>query len=200
MFFVLLLILSVAIFYLAKLGEQRELTEDEVKIRVEKVYTGEIMNIVQKDDGYIVAFSKDKGIYEVFINKTNGKFSELKIVHENKTVGMDHTSNEQNNEQEKNVNTQQSEQTNNTKANNKQSSNSTASKEKQTSKQTRVLLTEKQVQQIALKQFPGEIDNIEYVNRSDGGYYLVEVENDEEEAEFQIHAVTGKILSVKFDD
>lgn len=65
---------------------------------------------------------------------------------------------------------------------------------------TQIYITAAKAQQIALKQLAGEVDDIEYVRTSDGGYYLIDIEAEEEDATFQIHAVTGKILSVSYDD
>ena len=53
---------------------------------------------------------------------------------------------------------------------------------------------------IASAQFTGEIEDIDFENTADGGYYLVEIDTAEEEVTVQIHAITGKILSVSFDE
>ncbi|MEK5040162.1 PepSY domain-containing protein [Sporosarcina sp. FSL K6-3457] len=67
---------------------------------------------------------------------------------------------------------------------------------------TTVLISEKQAIKIALGQLKGEVEDIEFVQTSDGGYYLVEIDDDDQddEATFQIHAISGKILSVTWDD
>ncbi|WP_432353914.1 PepSY domain-containing protein [Sporosarcina sp. A2] len=70
--------------------------------------------------------------------------------------------------------------------------------------QKTVMLTEQQAVQIALRQLNGEVDDVDFVNTSDGGYYLVEIEIDvddgPDEATYQIHAISGKIMSVTWDD
>ncbi|MBK3495517.1 hypothetical protein JFL43_11770 [Viridibacillus sp. YIM B01967] len=43
------------------------------------------------------------------------------------------------------------------------------------------------------------MEDISYYDTSDGGYYLVEIEGDEKEAIFQIHAISGKVLSITWD-
>jgi len=66
---------------------------------------------------------------------------------------------------------------------------------------TTVLISEKQAMKIALGQLKGEVEDIEFVRTNDGGYYLVEIDdNKDNEATFQIHAISGKILSVTWDD
>ena len=48
----------------------------------------------------------------------------------------------------------------------------------------------------------GEVDDVEFVQTSDGGHYLVEIEVDDDddddergdEAVYKIHAITGKVI------
>jgi len=68
-----------------------------------------------------------------------------------------------------------------------------------------VLITKERAIEIALEQLRGEVDHVSFEHTDDGGYYLVEIEQDNEdsddiEAVFQIHAITGEILSVDWDD
>jgi len=62
------------------------------------------------------------------------------------------------------------------------------------------IITEQQAIDIALQQLKGEVDSVDFEETSEGGYYLVEIETQHDEATFQIHAVSGKILSVSWDD
>lgn len=62
-----------------------------------------------------------------------------------------------------------------------------------------VVLTKEQARIIAQKQYMGEIEVITFRDTADGGYYLVEIDA-EENVTLQIHAVTGQILSVSFED
>ncbi|MDF2039087.1 PepSY domain-containing protein [Cytobacillus oceanisediminis] len=62
-------------------------------------------------------------------------------------------------------------------------------------------LTEEEAVQIALKNEPGEVDDISFEETDSGSYYLVEIEKDDgREAAVQIHAITGKVMSVTWDD
>lgn len=61
-------------------------------------------------------------------------------------------------------------------------------------------ISESQAIKIALQQLNGEVDSVDYEETADGGYYLVEVETKDDEAVFQIHAVSGKVMSVTWDD
>ena len=61
-------------------------------------------------------------------------------------------------------------------------------------------LTKEEVVKIARSQFAGSVDDIEFVATDDGGYYNVDLENQEDEATLQIHALTGEIITIKYDD
>lgn len=171
-------IISTIGILLEKLMDSPQLTENEAKVRVAKVYAGEITTVQSKDNGYSVTFEKNDILYQVFINKENGKFSDLAMIKEA--------------QYEKEDNELTAKQNSNTE--------SIRSEKKESTEQKQLLLTENEAKDIALKEFLGKVEDFDYVKGPDGGYYLIEIENDEEEVEIQIHAVTGKILSVKFDD
>ena len=62
-------------------------------------------------------------------------------------------------------------------------------------------LTEAEVYPIALKLIPGQLDGIELESVNGVSYYFVEIEaNNGKEAEIQIHAITGEVMSVTWDD
>ncbi|UQX52385.1 PepSY domain-containing protein [Cytobacillus pseudoceanisediminis] len=62
-------------------------------------------------------------------------------------------------------------------------------------------LTEEEAVQIALKNEPGEVDDISFGETDKGPSYLVEIEKDDgREAAVEIHAITGEVLSVTWDD
>ena len=61
-------------------------------------------------------------------------------------------------------------------------------------------LTEQEIINIARSKFIGEVEEIEFVNTTDGGFYNVDIENEEDEATLQIHALTGEILTITYDD
>ncbi|WP_301107171.1 PepSY domain-containing protein [Sporosarcina sp.] len=71
-----------------------------------------------------------------------------------------------------------------------------------------VWLTSQQAVNIALKQLnakvPVEVEDVDFVESEQGGYYLVELELDTDadrnEVVYQIHAISGKVLSVAWDD
>src|SRR5699024_7369914 len=62
-------------------------------------------------------------------------------------------------------------------------------------------ISEKEAIQIALNTVKGEVDDVD-LERSNGQlYYFIEVETTEDtEAEIQIHAITGEVISIEWDD
>ncbi|QCR33895.1 PepSY domain-containing protein [Lysinibacillus sp. SGAir0095] len=65
---------------------------------------------------------------------------------------------------------------------------------------TVTIISSEEAKQIALSQLIGTVEDVVYEDASDGGYYLVEIDGENQEATFQINAVTGKIISVSNQD
>ena len=67
-----------------------------------------------------------------------------------------------------------------------------------------VHISEQQAIKIALGQLNGEVDDVDFIDTKDGGYYLVEIDIDVEdgpdEATYQIHAISGKVMTVTWDN
>ncbi|WP_298826671.1 PepSY domain-containing protein [uncultured Planococcus sp.] len=64
------------------------------------------------------------------------------------------------------------------------------------------IITRDEAVRLAKNTLDGELQEAEFVQTEDGGYYLVEIENDqtEQEATIQIHAIRGDTMSVEWDD
>lgn len=63
------------------------------------------------------------------------------------------------------------------------------------------LLTAEEAEQRALEHIPGEVDDVDWKQVDGTGFYLVEIElPDGREAVVQIHAITGEVMSVSWDD
>lgn len=76
--------------------------------------------------------------------------------------------------------------------------------EEQPSSTKNTLITREEAIEIALGKLAGEVEYVKFIDNEDGGYYLVEIEQDRDdddlEAVFQINAITGKIISIEWDD
>ena len=166
--------------------EDTSLSEKQIASRVEALYGGVVDNTIKQDDVYFVTFSTAQATYEVTVDEANGRFSNLTLIHEQPAVVQDDT-----NDGETTSDPQPDSQV---KPSDLPKPNTPATEHKP------ILLTEQQVISIASAQFTGEVEDVDFENAADGGYYLVEIDTAEEEVTVQIHAITGKILSVSFDE
>lgn len=76
----------------------------------------------------------------------------------------------------------------------------TPSTDEPTPSETPPRMTTAQIRAITTQAYLGEIEALMFYESAEGGYYLVEVDTEEEDVVLQIHAITGKILSVSFQD
>ena len=64
------------------------------------------------------------------------------------------------------------------------------------------VLSQQEAIAIAKETLAGEVQEVEFTETTDGGYYLIEIENEEldKEATVQIHAIRGETMTVELDD
>lgn len=64
------------------------------------------------------------------------------------------------------------------------------------------IITRNEAIKRAKKTLEGEVQDVDFEETEDGGYYLVEIENEEtdQEATIQIHAVRGNTMTVEWDN
>ncbi len=64
------------------------------------------------------------------------------------------------------------------------------------------VITQEEAIGLAKKTLDGEVGEVEFVDSADGGYYLIDIENEETEQEVlvQIHAIRGDTMTVEWDD
>ncbi|KAA0955803.1 hypothetical protein FQ087_14535 [Sporosarcina sp. ANT_H38] len=64
-----------------------------------------------------------------------------------------------------------------------------------------VLISMEDAITIAEAQLIGEVDDVSYERTTDGGYYLIQIDSDDDgEGTFQIHAISGEIMSITWED
>ncbi|MHA6260464.1 PepSY domain-containing protein [Sporosarcina sp. CAU 1771] len=160
--------------------------EQEIREWVATTYAGEVERIsLQEANGdpvYDLAYSKDQNLVKMTVNALTGE-----VISEEVKSSVNKPVEEPAKENVEKPVTQPEK---------------TPVKKPATEK---VLITREKAIEIALSQLKGEVEYVEFESTSDGGYYLVEIEQDNEdsddlEAVFQIHAVSGKIMSVTWDD
>ncbi|MFF5995230.1 PepSY domain-containing protein [Lysinibacillus sp. KU-BSD001] len=173
------------------LTEDTTLSEKQIVSRVEALYGGEIEHVIKKGPQYMITFSTEKGTYEVAVDEVNGRFSNLTFIYEKPTIVENETSSHVSDEEtpvDKPTETDV------------QTSPPVEQPSSPPPQENPILLTEQQAIAIVQKQFSGEIEDVDYEKTADGGYYAIEVDTETEEIKIRIHAITGKIISVLFDD
>lgn len=205
------------------------LTEEEAKTLVKERYQGRVSSIKLSDKQYHIELEKQNHLYTIKLESTSGKvlsFTQIDSKNSNPTPSQTPSQTVELPE-ERIREIIHSEVVNGTIASLEKIDNGTSSvykaivndKEKQTTitvdaisgtvlSSTSTLinepakrLTENDAVQIARTQVQGELDDIWLETESDQPYYLVKIEtNDDREAIVQIHAITGDVMSVAWDD
>jgi len=196
------------------------ITKERAQQIVEKKYAGEILNLEKKNQQFIVDVKRETGTYRVLLDEKSGEVLSVKRTDEYET---DEATVHLTEEEVKKALLEQEPGTVKSIKQIKQGEtvvyeaimeenqqqqkviiNGTSGEimEKKPIKveETTKRLTEKEASDIALKQVPGVIDDVD--TESIGGmvYYLVEIEVDEEnEAVVAINSITGEIKSVTWD-
>lgn len=158
-----------------QLSTPHELNTNELELKIKDIYNAEVQTLVKEKDHFVASFNKDGSIFEVNVNAVTGQFSDLKLIHKNE--------NKQSEEQ----------------ANSETSKENQAAANKPAENATKPLLSKEQAVDIALKEVPGEVDSVEFVKNAEGGIYFVEIDQ-EDDVTVQVHAITGEIIVIKYDD
>ncbi|QHT47713.1 hypothetical protein M662_14890 [Bacillus sp. SB49] len=174
-----LLLSTVGLLLLLLLGWQmindrssaEPLTDNDVRTKVEDQYSGEVSRIIAEDDHYTATVQTDAGTYEVTVLKVDGSIANVQRV-----AGSDTTDQQQKEE------------------------SSDPPEENSPSSETKTI-SEQEAERLALAEVDGEVDDVDLEENDGTIYYLVEIEQkDEREATVQVHAVTGEVMSVSWDD
>ena len=180
--------------------------EVEIENRVESLFNGEVQTITKTNKQYKVTFLKNDFLYEVSVDEAEGTFHNIKLIKEGKIKEKAEKEEQiQKQEQvvkdEQQANKEQAEQ-NVIEGSDNSSTKGMEKEEQPEQEKVEVVkpLTEQQIIKIARSKFNGEVDEIQFVGTSDGGYYNVEMEAEEDEATLQIHALTGSVLTITYDD
>jgi len=72
--------------------------------------------------------------------------------------------------------------------------------ESKEAKKQNTVIDKDEALEIALAEFPGEVDSIELDEEDGRLIYEIEIESGDEEAEFEIDAMTGEIIVIEIDD
>ncbi len=175
---VLFIICMIGIFYILKPDSTDDpLTEDDAVQLVKQLYGGKVLAVKAADDAFIIQNERKEGVYGITIDRETGSVREVEKLKEKKEKVHHKTKTEENKENPE-----------------KQDAGSEAEEKKS------VRITQDDAVKIAQNYLPGTVDDVELEENEHGIYYIVEIENGEDEAEIQVHAITGEIISVTRDD
>ena len=216
--FILLVGGGLFIYNLTKADD--EISHEGMRSRIEQMYGGNVTNIIQQKGQYKALLERSDGNYEVLANNLNGDIISIALVEQASIQDVPIKSQEEiiayvkkeyDGSLERIVLNSQSEPPMYSVEIAKDETLITLSidantgivldtTEKQTTAE-QALLTKEQAISKAKTQLNGKVEYIVYEETSDGGYYLIEIESDDDqEAIIQVHGVSGEILSVTWDD
>ncbi|AOV08978.1 PepSY domain-containing protein [Sporosarcina ureilytica] len=221
---VTILLLVFGVIYIQGLfTNEEQMTKEEIQQQLEMMYEGTVGELTFQDGVYSTEITRPGGIYETKINAENGQVLSMSLINKIEVKEPELLSEQEvrdivvkkyHNDIERlshddtgeipvyNVEVAKDQALLKVVVDAK--SGEVISEEKQPTTTKNTLITRERAIDIALKQLRGEVEFVEFHDRDDGGYYLVEIEQDNDdddiEAIFQIHAITGKIMSVKWDD
>lgn len=210
-----------AVYMLKLTSEEETVTKEEIQSRIEQMYGGSVSNLIRKKDRYIAQINRQDGLYEIVADTSKGDIISITLLEQaakqqqlpikTKEDIQSIVSSEYEGTIERMVLSTETEQpfytvdiakdeTLITLAIDALTGSILDSKIKQTTAE-QALISKDQAIIKAKTQLTGEVQYITYEETSDGGYYLIEIESeDDREAVIQVHGVSGEILSVTWDD
>ena len=216
----LIILVVGSIFVIQFTSRVETVSTDEIRDRIEQMYGGTVSNLILKNDQYIAKLERQNGLYEVTAEASKGTIMSITLLEQPNVQQLTIKSKES-------IQSIVSKEYKGTIERIVLSSNSETpfysvdiakdetlvtltidattgtvldSKEVQSTAE-QALINKEQAITIAKTQLTGEVQYTTYENTSDGGYYLIEIESeDDREAVIQVHGVSGEVLSVTWDD
>lgn len=201
------------------------ISAQEAEQSVLDLYGGELVGTSEVDNRFAVDFNKADGLYTAMVNKATGQVESMKLIEkkepatrlteeqagaaalkkvdgtlESVTYLKDNQQYEVKIKDEKNITTVL------VAAATGEIGNITAEPiakpDVKPEPEPDAAITQDEAIAIAKQTLDGEVQEAEFVQTEGGGYYLIEIENEESEREVtvQIHAIRGETLTVEWDD
>ena len=200
---VILLVIMIVVWQISNIMTSAEpLTAEEATNKVKDLYSGEIVEVKEGKELYLITLELETGTYEIEIDRNTGDIGNMT------RTATDLAGKEES--KDKNSN-QEDSQEKPTSENSQGSDNQAIEKEPEPKPEPAEkkpeepkLISEKEAVAIALKEINGDIEEVELQTSEGITYYLIEVErevNDEdEEATIKINAVTGEVMSIFWEE
>jgi len=192
-------ILGLGIFHSSASQTEPSMTTGEIKEMVNTQYPGEITDVKQETEFkhavYQVKITGDKKEYSLKLDGDNGDVLDIK----EKPIKKEQAKKEADKKQGDKKSTDKSDKKDKQKDKTDKKKEQTNEKEPESESKKAVIST-KEAGEIALKEFSGEIDEIELEEEDGRLIYEVEIERGEQEAEIEIDAYTGEIIVIEIEE
>lgn len=207
-----------------------DVTAEQANETVISLYGGEVERTTETGDDYQVEFNRPDGRYSALVNRRNGQVESMELVEKAETaetakqlteqqaeeIALEQAAgtvdsvayNEERNEYEVKIKEEAqlsmvvlSAATGEVRKISQEPVEASVPVEEPEPEPDRVITRDEAIV-LAKKTLNGEAQEAEFVQTADGGYYLVEIENDDtdQEATIQIHAIRGDTMSVEWDE
>ncbi|AXI00988.1 hypothetical protein DV702_15470 [Sporosarcina sp. PTS2304] len=214
-------------WYIKQMTQEETVPIEEVKMRLESMYQGSVEQLTDADVEYQAEILRNGALYSATVDRKTGKVKTLELLKKaeptvvvksepekpiekpaNEPVEEPVTPNEKLPVIEKPASQPVSEKPIEKPRPQPVPAPIEKPKPQPQEKKQSVVLTEQQAIAIALGRLhakvPVEVDDVDFVPTQQGGYYLVELDLDTDaeldEVVYQIHAISGKIMSESWDD
>jgi len=218
-------------FFLFPRTAADSVTMDEAAQSIEQLYGGSIENATETEGFYQIEFKRDDGTYLAAINRADGQVESLELLEKTgpaKALSEDQASEaataaesgeikeiqyiESDNRYEVEIHSETerkflaiSAETGDVLDVQTEALETPAEPEPDSApaqQETERIISQDGAIAIAKETLDGTVDEVEFVQTTDGGYYLVEMDDDasDREATIQIHAIRGETMTVEWDD
>ncbi|WP_186763828.1 PepSY domain-containing protein [Planomicrobium sp. CPCC 101079] len=197
-----------------------EINAEEAGAKVEELYDGKVEETRTAGDSYEVKFAREGGQYAAVVDKESGQIRSVELIRKSETpqkltedeaaaIALQEAEGEAGKVvYSKESNEFQVEVKGAEKISTVFVSADTGEVRKITNEAVEAkpasepVITQDKAIGIAKKTLDGEVGEVEFVASEDGGYYLVDIENEETEQEVlvQVHAIRGETMTVEWDD
>ncbi|UJF25917.1 PepSY domain-containing protein [Planococcus sp. 107-1] len=204
-------------------SDDNPVTETEASAAVIELYGGEVERTERAKDGYTIIFNRDNGKYSAQVDRSTGRIESLALLEKAADANPVITESEASELALKEVDGEIMQSSFSKTQNqyevvvkNKQEKaiilvdaigGTVIDIQKEPIQQNEAepanrVITEAEAIAIAKKTLDGEVQELEFTETEDGGFYLIEIENDrtDQEATIRVHAVRGETLTVEWED
>lgn len=188
-----LIIVGLTVYQTNATTSSPDLNSEEIIELVNIQYPGQHsepeLSVENGEPVYQMEVTQDQGVYSLKLNGDTGQVIDLTAVEKTATNNKEDDTEKQENTAEENPEADDSE----------SDEGKTENKSNKQTTENDAMLTHEEAKEIALKEFPGKVTDLEL--DSDDGVYIYEIEivNGEDEASIEINAYTGNVVMIEID-